>query len=342
MLIPGIGPIGLRARAPHVTDAIAAVRAARVEFAGRFDPSTLRARIAACRRSIDDLEIRLIAAGDAEYVDALHHVHPPPCILFARGRTDLLGRPNVSVIGSRGCTEYGVSAARYITGSVARAGVVITSGLALGIDSVAHRAALEAGGDTIAVLGCGIDVAYPRQHRALQEEIATTGLLLSEYPPGTRPLGHHFPVRNRIIAALGSVLVVIEARLKSGTQSTARAALDAGKDVFVVPGPIGRETSAGSNQLLKDGCHVLTEPEDILFNLGLPLQTPAGKRIAVPVPGRYEPLWSVLSSEPLCLDDVARRTGWTAPAALSGLTDLELLGLARQVTGGRFVAQSPA
>jgi len=342
MLIPGIGPAGLRRRVPQPAAAPAAARLARVEFAGRFDPDAVRSAVTHCRRTIDRLELTLIGEGDAAYIEPLRHVSPPPYLLFARGNTDLLRRTIISVIGARDCTDYGVSAARHIVSGVARAGVVIASGLARGIDGAAHRAALEAGGDTIAVLGCGIDVVYPRQHRALQEGIATTGLLLSEYPPGTRALGHHFPVRNRIIAAIGRLLVVVEAGIKSGTHSTARAALDAGKDVFVVPGPIGRPTSEGSNLLLKDGAHVLTEPADILFALDLPLETPERQRPALQVPDRYRSLWDVLSTEPVCLDDVARRVGWPAPTTLAALTDLEILGLARQVPGGRYVTHAPA
>jgi len=342
MLIPGIGPVGLRNRAPTPAAAVSAVRRARVEFSGSFDSADMRRQVTRCRRVIDDLEIKLIGSGDPEYVEALRHAQPQPYLLFARGRTELLQRTIVSVIGSRACTEYGVSAARYITGGVARSGVVIASGLALGIDGVAHRAALEVGGDTIAVLGCGLDVVYPRQHRALQDTIAASGLLLSEYPPGTKALGHYFPVRNRIIAALGKVLVVVEAALQSGTHSTASAALDNNTDVFAVPGPIGRPTSLGSNQLLKDGAHVLTEPADVLFALGMRLERVEERRVAVPVPTQYQPLWQALSSEPRCLDDVARQTGLSAPATLAALTDMELLGLARQVPGGRFVAHAPA
>lgn len=342
MLIPGIGPVALRNRAPTPASAVSALKAARAEFAGRFDPAFVRRQVAHCRRMIDQLEIRLIGPGDADFVESLHHIKPPPYLLFARGRTELLRRRIVSVIGSRDCTEYGISAARYIVGGVARAGAVIASGLARGIDGVAHRAALEVGGDTIAVLGCGLDVAYPRQHRALQETIATTGLLLSEYPPGTEALGHHFPVRNRIIAGIAQALVVVEAGLQSGTHSTARAALDGNQDVFVVPGPIGRPTSAGSNLLLKDGAHVLTEPADILFRLQLPFDAPEPQRATVAVPVRFQHLWDVLSDDPLCLDDVAKRAGLSAPAALAALTDLELLGLARQLPGGRFVAHAPA
>ena len=223
-----------------------------------------------------------------------------------------------------------------LAAGLARAGVVVVSGLARGTDAAAHEGALAGG--TVAVLGCGIDVAYPPEHRALQERIAGQGLVLTEFPPGTPPLRHHFPQRNRLIAALSRGVVVVEASARSGALITANRALDLGREVFAVPGPIGRRTSEGTNALLRDGARIVLDATDILAELGLPAPEPDGAGAAPPagLSGPALAVWQALSAESRHVDEVAARAGLDPAAALRALLELELLGCARQTAGMRY------
>jgi DNA processing protein len=259
-------------------------------------------------------------------------------VLFARGRLELLDeRIRLAVVGSRNCTEYGVECARMFTRPIARAGVVIVSGLARGIDSIAHEAALEVGGDTIAVLGNGIDLNYPPRNRALQERIALEGLLLSEFPPGTRALPFHFPHRNRIIAYLGKLVLVVEAERDGGSLSTAAQARES-FDVFAVPGPVGRPTSVGTNELIRDGAHAALSPEQVLQALGVRLVVDSRTEETEPidVDDAAREIWRVLGADPLHVDEIAARCHLSAGAVTLCLIELELVGRAHQLPGSRF------
>ena len=283
---------------------------------------------------------RVLAAGAPGYPAALHPLHTPPYVLFARGRTALLERRTVAIVGSRRMTAHGEDATRSLSAALSSAGVVVVSGLARGIDACAHEEALAGG--TIAVLGCGVDVVYPPRNAQLQERIAERGLLLSEFLPGTPPQAHNFPRRNRIIAALAERVVVVEAPLRSGALLTARDALELGKDVLAVPGPYGRPTSAGVNALLRDGAPPAGEPADVLVPMGL---APAAPR-----PGEEGPpaglgdaarrLWEALEDE-AHVDTLAARAGLPPSAALAGLLELELGGRARPTGGQRFARVQP-
>ncbi len=239
---------------------------ARREGDGRvFDPD---AAIACLAR----LGARALPLGSPAYPERLARLDDAAPVLFVRGDETALARRCVAVVGARAATAYGRRIAQEIGGALASAGIVVVSGLAHGIDATAHRSALEAGGLSVAIQGCGPDAVYPREHRDLAERIAAQGALVTEFPPGFPPLAHHFPHRNRLIAGLAERVVVVEARERSGSLSTARHAAARGQsEVFAVPGPIDAPVSAGTNRLLRDGAQVFTELDDLLQRLGLPL-----------------------------------------------------------------------
>ena len=227
------------------------------------DKSTDRAEdvLARCAKG----DIFLLTMQDALYPDRLRNIYDPPVLLYGRGRMPLFDEEAaVSVVGTRTCTPYGISAAEELGYQLAKEGAVVVSGLAKGIDGASHRGALRAGGFTAAVLGGGVDVVYPAENRRLYEDIAATGVLLSEYPPQTLPEAWHFPVRNRIISGLSVAAVVVEAPVKSGALITAENAMEQGRDVFAIPGPVDAPNSAGCHRLIREGAILATCAWDIL------------------------------------------------------------------------------
>ena len=239
-----------------------------------------------------------------------------PAWLFARG--DLPSELGVAVVGSRRATAYGLRTSQAIGAALAQAGVPVVSGMALGVDGAAHRGCIDAGGLAVAVLGSGVDVPYPARHRVLSQEIVRSGgVLLSEYPPGTRPAPWRFPLRNRIIAGLSRAVVVVEAAARSGALITARIALDMNLDVFAVPGDIDRLTSQGCNQLIRDGAHPVSSVEELIEGLGF-------------VEGRKERSATELGlfeGERVPVDEViARNPGWPASQVMARIGLLELDG----------------
>ena len=207
----------------------------------------------------------LLTMDDAAYPARLRNIYDPPLLLYGKGSLPLFDEEvAVTVVGTRSCTPYGVKAASELGYELAKQGALLVSGMAKGIDGAAMRGALQAGGFTAAVLGGGVDVVYPAENRRLYEDIAATGVLLSEYPPGTEPLPGHFPVRNRIISGLSLAALVVEAPVRSGALITAHAALDQGRDVFAVPGPIDAAASVGCNRLIRDGAGLAASGWDIL------------------------------------------------------------------------------
>lgn len=332
-------------------------RARRVAMPWQWDsPRTESIRRARAERAASFIEaagVAVLLERQRVYPKALRRLHAPPPVLFAVGQVALLRRPAVAIVGSRHCTEYGSSAAQLFAAALARDGLVVVSGLARGIDATAHEAALDAGGTTIAVLGSGIDVAYPPEHRHLQERIAREGLLVSEFLPGEPPAPHNFPRRNRVIAALSLATLVVEASEKSGAIITANHAVELHRDVFAVPGPIGRKTSAGTNELIRDGAAMATAPRDILEALEAKLRAlrereaaqseasgdaPSERRAAADAFGggvRAE-LWSALESGPLHIDEIGRRFAASASRVLTILLEMELDGFVVQMPGMRF------
>jgi DNA processing protein len=268
--LPGIGDLRFAELMGAYGSPAAALRAPAA--LGRAAVAALRSRPLRDRieRSAEAIErdgIDVVTVVDDAYPAVLRQLYDPPGVLFVRGDLSLAGGASVAIVGSRRATPYGRDATRLLATGLARAGYAIVSGLARGIDREAHEAALDCGGRTIAVVGCGIDVVYPHGHEALQERIAAEGLLLSEFLPGEPPRSHHFPKRNRLIAALARGVLVVEAAANSGAMRTVDSALELGRDVFAVPGPIGRETSEGTNQLIQAGATLVTSVPDVLTEL---------------------------------------------------------------------------
>jgi DNA processing protein len=246
-------------------------------------------------------------------------------VLWALGDLALLddARPAVAIVGTRRATAYGERATRAIAGALARAGACIVSGMARGIDACAHRAALESSGATIAVLGTGVDVAYPVAHQALLAELCAHGLVLSEYPPGERANGGSFPRRNRIIAALAQATIVVEAGAKSGALITANDAEQLGRTVAAVPGPIDQPQSEGTNLLLRDGAQFIASVEDALALVGL---TRAVRRPSVAPDSDEANVWRALGDGAADLEAICGRTRLPADRCLAAITALELAG----------------
>jgi DNA processing protein len=270
-------------------------------------------------------EVRVI--DRARLPPLLRAIYDPPPRLYVRGGADdhVLARPAVAVVGARACSAYGAQVARGLGRDLAAAGLVVVSGLARGVDGEAHRGALEAGGLTVAVLGCGIDRDYPAAHAELARRIRERGLVVSEYEPGVEPAPWRFPARNRIIAGLCAATAVVEARERSGALITADLALEEGRDVLAVPGEITSSLSRGTNALLKLGATPCTSAQDVLELFGIDEQTHA----AVPV-GETA---AVLAALPAAADDVVRATGLDAQAVAVALAELELAGLACEGDG---------
>jgi DNA processing protein len=268
--------------------------------------------------------LELVAESDVDYPGTLRELPDPPPILWRRGAWDVLQEPIVAVVGTRRATSYGHRMTREIVSALARGGATIVSGMALGIDAVAHKAALDVGGRTVAVLGTGADVAYPRAHVALHREIASRGLVLSELPPGARSHGGSFPMRNRIIAALARLTLVIEAPMASGALITARRAEELGRDVGMVPGPIDSPQSQGTNEYIRDGAHPITCVADAVMLAGLQPQPRAKPALTDETEVR---LWTALSDGPANLDELCTRAALPVAQCLSAVTRLELRGV---------------
>jgi DNA processing protein len=287
---------------------------------------------------------RILVPADADFPAPLRTIPDPPPFLFALGNLGLLDRPALAVVGSRDHTAYGEAVARTLAGRAARAGLAIVSGMARGLDAVAHAAALDVGGATIGVLGNGIGVVYPAANRALYERVAERGLLLTEFPPGERPHAGSFPRRNRLISGLARVTIVVEAAIGSGALITAGTALDQGREVLAVPGPITSAVSSGCNRLLRDGATPYLEPVDLLQyypEAVLALDEPAA---SAPVPAALPDTLSaverrvaeLLGPEPVHLDHLIERAGRPVGELLAVLCALELQGLAEQRPGRLF------
>ena len=247
-------------------------------FRDRFGPATPEAaeRARQWRRQAREAGRALLGLSGAGYPPLLAEIAVPPIALEAAAAADpgapaVLAAPAVAIVGARRATPYGIGVAEALAAGLAEAGFTVVSGLARGVDAAAHRAALAAGGRTVAVLGSALDCLYPPEHRDLARRCAASGAVVTEFPPGTKPLPHHFPRRNRIIAGLSLATVVVEAAERSGSLSTARHAADSNREVFAVPGPIGAPLSAGCNALLRSGAGLVTGVEDILEELGVPV-----------------------------------------------------------------------
>ena len=278
-----------------------------------------------------ELGITIMAGEDAP---VLARLPIPPLLLYVRG--DMQAGASLGVVGSRTASAYGLRTTERICSELAAGGITIVSGLARGIDAAAHRAALEAGGRTVAVLGCGLDIAYPREHRSLMEEIANNGGLLSEWPPGVPPLPHHFPQRNRLLVALSSALLVVEARIRSGTFTSVRWAADLGCQVLVVPGPVDAPLAEGALQLLRDGATPVGNAAHVLEALGIATAeqaaAPGLARGLSPaqstmLSAQETRVLALLGAECLDLDEIVRGLAEAPGSLLATLMSMELRGL---------------
>ncbi len=298
--------------------------------------------VAADLRWLESSGVTLLASTDARYPELLRQSPDAPPVLYVRGDVGTLAEPQLAMVGSRNPTAGGKATAREFAAWFARAGLTITSGLALGIDAACHEGALGAGGLTIAVLGCGLDVVYPAVHAALAERIAAQGAVVSEFPPGTPARAAHFPQRNRIIAGLSSGTLVVEAACRSGSLITARLAGVAGREVFAVSSSIHNPLARGCHELIRQGAKLVESPEDVLAELKISLAdqllgSPGARPQKGPVLDKaYKILLDALAFEPASVDSLIERTGMTSESIASMLLVLELDGHVAPHPGGRF------
>ncbi|MEO7455203.1 MAG: DNA-processing protein DprA [Gemmatimonadaceae bacterium] len=275
----------------------------------------------------------VLAPNDERYPAALRDLDRPPNPLWARGDLAFLGRPCVAIVGTRRATAYGERVTRELARTLAQAGACVVSGLARGIDTCAHRGALEVDGATCAVLGTGLDVCYPKANAALQHDIAGRGVVLSELAPADLAHGGSFPNRNRIIAALATVTIVVEAPFMSGALITAREARSMDRTVAIVPGPIDVPQSAGSNEWLRDGAHPITSMADALALLGL---TSPIRLVDIPEGSGERRMWDAISIGPADLDTLCTRSGLPAHEAIAAVSTLEVRGLIECALSGEI------
>lgn len=299
------------------------------------DPNLLKAE-----ERLNQAEVRILSLWESDrYPSLLRQIHDPPAILYLRGT--LPAHPALAVVGARRASTPGRRLTRELCSEIASRGICIVSGLARGIDTAAHEGALEGSGPTLAVLGCGIDQIYPPENKDLFQRIQEQGGILSEYPPGTPPLAGHFPGRNRIISGLSLGVLVVEAAEGSGSLITADFALEQGREVFAVPGPVYAETSGGVNGLLKEGAHLVTCAADILELLwpGTPSKQVRDKEVSLQaeLDGNALTLYRCLTAEPLHIDELARKSGLTPMEVSAILLHLELQGGVEQLPGMRYL-----
>jgi DNA processing protein len=371
-MVPGLGTrrIGLLVERLRTPQAIFRASASELEGAGL---SGAVARSVASGGSFDDAATQqqklreagasLITLNDSRYPEALRKIYDPPPVLFARGRIELLTSICIGIVGTRHPTPYGIAACERLTGDLARAGLTITSGMARGIDTAAHKAALAADGATIAVLGCGVDIVYPSENRKLAAEIAARGQILSEFPMQATAFPQNFPIRNRVISGLSCGILVVEGAQYSGSSITARLAMDQGREVFAVPGNITSKMSWGPNLLIKQGAKLVQDWNDVVVDLPQTAQRRlidegrqrildqgltttgesshgnAASQLAEPhqqVARRV--LERLKADEAIQLDVLVDTLGEASPSEIiAALFELEILGLARQLPGRNFV-----
>jgi DNA processing protein len=283
---------------------------------------------------VQQLKARLITLEDADYPPLLKHIADPPAVLYVRGTLTPVDERAICIVGTRKATPNGRETARHIASQLAKQGLTIISGLAQGIDEVAHRGALEAGGRTLAVTACGIHMIYPTQNLQLAHEIIEAGAVITEFPIGTPPIKSNFPRRNRIMSGMALGVLVAEAPEKSGALITAAGAAEQGRDVFAIPGSIHNTASGGTNRLIQDGAKLVMKVEDILNELNMTytiVQAKAATETVSPANGNEAALLQLLGADPIHIDDLVRQSGLSVSTVSSTLTILELKGLAQMV-----------
>jgi DNA processing protein len=286
--------------------------------------------------AVTSLRDSVITTLDDVYPALLREIPDPPPVLHIRGNMDIPTQPMLAIVGSRRASPYAINAAEHLARTLAGLGVAIVSGLAIGVDAAAHRAALDAGGKTVAVLGNGIDILYPRSNQNLAARIATEGLILTEFPPGTPPLKPHFPIRNRIISGLSLGTVIVEAGPRSGSLITARTALEQNREVFCVPGSIFSPGSEGPHRLVQTGAKLVHDLQDILDELSLSIRVSASSPPEPPSPLR-EVLAAFSRDLATRVEDAALSLGQSPATVAESLLELELAGWLRALPGARYV-----
>jgi len=349
-LTPGCGPATARRLLDHFGElgpacakpaAMAKVPGLREEVRQQLVNPAIRQRAEKELERCDNLGLHLIAWDDQRYPALLKEIASPPLVLYVKGEAALLGKPALAVVGARAATSYGQKIAGEIATGLAHQGMTVVSGMALGIDGVAHRGALAAGGKTIAVLGCGVDVAYPAQHHELYDEIATQGALVSDYPLSTPPEGFRFPARNRIISGLCRGVVVIEAAKHSGSLITAELAMEQGREVFAVPGRVDSAKSEGCHRLIREGATLIHTVADIMAELNY--QAPPATSAQTVVAAVSEPLnaeeaciVACLEAYPKNIDTIINATRFPAQKVAALLLGLELKGVVAAHPGQQY------
>ena len=345
--VPGIGPARLRILLDYYGG---------IDIAWRADPGGLRA-IGLDRRSVENLVtvrnsldldaelakleklgVSVLTWDSPDYPKLLKSIANPPATLYVRGNLASQDEWALAVVGTRRATPYGKECTHLLVKGLAENGITVVSGLAYGIDTEAHKTAVNCGGRTIAVLGCGVDIVYPAENRKLSRAIMETGALVSEYPLGTNPESGNFPRRNRIISGLSLGVLFVEGTVQSGARITTDFALEQGRDVFAVPGSILRKSGSGPNYLIQNGAKLVAKANDILEELNLTMiaqHTEA--RAIIPDNDTEATLLAQLSTEPIHIDELGQATGLNASDLASALTLMELKGMARQVGGMNYV-----
>ncbi len=304
-----------------------------LSFRDRTDPSELLA-------AIQKRGIRILSRDDPYYPPLLKMIEAPPPVLYVRGEMPDASAQYVAIVGTRRMTGYGKNVAEELSAYLAGHGVVVVSGLARGVDGTAHQAALDHKGRTVAVLGCGVDVIYPPEHRSLAEAVVRNGALISDYPPGTQPDRVNFPPRNRIISGMACACIVIEAGEKSGSLITARFAAEQGREVFVLPGNFNAPQSQGANRLIRDGARPLCAKEELLEYIRsdqaiLPHQLPKPIQMSFESP-QEQAMMALIEAEALHIDEITRLSGLPAGKVASMLTLLVLKGFVVEVAPQQF------
>lgn len=349
--VPGLGPARLDTLLSHLDSPLGAFRAPfaflrTLPGCSRAFVSSLKATPLRVGSDLIDTAARMGATilipGDEGFPPALTLIPDPPPVLFALGNLGLLQRPAVAIVGSRDHSIYGTEVCRMLAREAAWAGIVVVSGMARGLDAVAHTAALDERGDTIGVLGNGLGVVYPAANRSLYDRMVERGLLVTEFPPGERPHAGSFPRRNRLISGLARVTVVVEAAVGSGALITAGTAVEQGREVLVVPGPITSAVSGGANRLIRDGAAPFLEGDDLLrhypeaVRVDRPSGPGQGRHLPATLSANERAVATLLDGDGVHVDDIATRAGLEIRTTLALLCALEIMGVAEQLPGRRF------
>lgn len=291
---------------------------------------------------LENNNIKYYSFFNSEYPDKLRDIDTPPLLIYLKGTPVYNNIPVVTIIGSRRCTEYGKRVAYEFSKELAKSGVTVLSGLAYGIDTFANKGAVEANGNSIAVLGCSVDICYPKENRELKSKIEENGCTLSEYPVSTEPRSHHFPIRNRIMSGMSDGVIVVESSIKSGTSITVNYALDYGREVFAVPGSIYNKSSFGTNQLLKEGAIPITSVDDVINHLKIEVKDLKKedieiKKTYISLTEKENKILKFITETPIEVEKILIETNLPINEIQTNLTLLELKNLIIRLPGQRYM-----